>query len=112
MALNASLVASNSGHIGYHNEERAAINTIDARTSNVNNTADVDKPVSTAAQAQFDIRAVQAFYSGTAWPARPSGAPTTGLHWVSSTYISASAPPAGTTGAHDGDFWYCHPSAA
>jgi hypothetical protein len=92
-----------------------AIGGVATKTSvglgNVDNTSDADKPVSTATQAQLDLRAWRVFYTGTAWPARPAGAPAYGIDWVSSQHVSAPAPTIGAGAAANGDFWLCHPDA-
>lgn len=93
-----------------------AIGGVATKTSiglgNVDNTSDAAKPVSTATQAQLDLRGWRVFYTGTAWPARPTGAPAYGIDWVSSNHVSAPAPTIGAGAAANGDFWLCHPDAA
>lgn len=67
--------------------------------------------ISDAAAAQLAVRQWVVYWTGTAWPARPSGAPDHGVGWDSAWDVSAPPPPAGTTAGHDGDRWFYHPDA-
>ncbi len=63
----------------------------------------------TSLQTELNARETLVRWSGTAWAARPSGAPF-GVAFISTNDANAPSPP--TTGLLVGDIWRKHPDAA